>query len=96
MSDRIETRCIHGDLDFSYREATRAVSFPIFQTATFGHIGLGRSTGFDYSREKNPTRQHLEETITALEGARDTLLRLSVGLEHVDDIIADLEQALEG
>ena len=28
-------------------------------------------------------------------GITDTLLRLSVGLEHVDDIIADLAQALE-
>jgi methionine-gamma-lyase len=28
-------------------------------------------------------------------GITDTLLRLSVGLEHVDDIIADLQQALE-
>jgi cystathionine gamma-synthase len=28
-------------------------------------------------------------------GITDTLLRLSVGLEHVDDIIADLKQALE-
>jgi cystathionine gamma-synthase len=28
-------------------------------------------------------------------GITDTLLRLSVGLEHVDDIIADLEQALK-
>jgi cystathionine gamma-synthase len=33
-------------------------------------------------------RQHL--------GITDTLLRLSVGLEYVDDIIADLAQALEG
>lgn len=29
-------------------------------------------------------------------GITDRLLRLSVGLEHVDDIIADLGQALEG
>ena len=72
MSYGIETRCIHGNLDFSYQEGTRAVSFPIYQTATFGHIGLGHSTGFDYSREKNPTRQHLEETISALEGSCDT------------------------
>lgn len=57
---------------FSWDEPTKAVSFPIYQTATFGHIGLGHSTGFDYTREKNPTRQHLEEILTALEGAYDT------------------------
>ena len=68
----IETKCIHGNLDFSWDEPTKAVSFPIYQTATFGHIGLGHSTGFDYTREKNPTRQHLEEILTALEGAYDT------------------------
>ena len=73
MNKQIETRCIHGNSDFSYRETTRAVSFPIYQTATFGHIGLGQSTGFDYTREKNPTRQRLEETVTALEGACDTV-----------------------
>ena len=73
MSRQLETRCIHGNSDFSYQEATRAVSFPIYQTATFGHIGLGQSSGYDYTREKNPTRQRLEETITALEGAYDTV-----------------------
>ena len=72
MSSRIETRCIHGDSQFSYQEGTRAVSFPIYQTATFGHIGLGKSSGFDYTREKNPTRQHLEEVVSSLEGACDT------------------------
>jgi cystathionine gamma-synthase len=73
MGNQLETQCIHGNADFAYQEATRAVSFPIYQTATFGHVGLGQSTGFDYTREKNPTRQRLEETITALEGACDTV-----------------------
>lgn len=73
MNYQIETRCIHGNLDYGYQEATKAVSFPIYQTATFGHVGLGQSTGFDYTREKNPTRQRLEETVSALEGAWDTV-----------------------
>ena len=73
MRNHLETQCIHGNFDFSYQESTRAVSFPIYQTATFGHIGLGQSTGYDYTREKNPTRERLEETISALEGARDTV-----------------------
>lgn len=67
------TRCIHGSETPNYQDATRSVSFPIYQTATFGHIGLGHSTGFDYTRESNPTRQRLEETITALEGGIDTV-----------------------
>jgi cystathionine beta-lyase/cystathionine gamma-synthase len=31
----------------------------------------------------------------ALRGIRDNLLRLSVGLEHIDDLEEDLVQALE-
>ena len=73
METRFETRCIHGNQAFGFEEGTRAVSFPIYQTATFGHIGLGKSTGYDYTREKNPTRQRLEETVSALEGACDTV-----------------------
>ncbi len=70
MSDHLDTRCIHAS--HAFNEETKAVSFPIYQTATFGHIGLGQSTGFDYTREKNPTREHLEELITGLEGGVDT------------------------
>ena len=73
MENRFETRCIHGNQAFGFEEGMRAVSFPIYQTATFGHIGLGKSTGYDYTREKNPTRQRLEETVSALEGACDTV-----------------------
>ena len=47
---------------------TGAVTVPIYQTATFRHPGLGQSTGFDYSRSGNPTRQVLEEAIARLEG----------------------------
>ena len=73
MENRFETRCIHGNQAFGFEEGMRAVSFPIYQTATFGHIGLEKSTGYDYTREKNPTRQRLEETVSALEGACDTV-----------------------
>ncbi|HTP59403.1 MAG TPA: PLP-dependent transferase, partial [Spirochaetia bacterium] len=48
---------------------TGAVTVPIYQTATFRHPGLGQSTGFDYSRSRNPTRQVLEDGIARLEGA---------------------------
>lgn len=46
---------------------TGAVSFPIFQTATFRHRAFGISTGYDYSRLQNPTRQELERTMAILE-----------------------------
>ena len=48
---------------------TGAVSVPVYQTATFRHPGLGQSTGYDYSRSGNPTRQALEDGIARLDGA---------------------------
>lgn len=44
-----------------------AISFPIYNSSTFAHPGLGESTGFDYSRTANPTRQVLEDAIARLE-----------------------------
>ncbi|MDD4599931.1 Cystathionine gamma-lyase [bioreactor metagenome] len=49
-------------------EKTGAISTPIYQTASFQHPALGESTGFDYTRTHNPTRQVLEDGIAALEG----------------------------
>jgi cystathionine beta-lyase/cystathionine gamma-synthase len=48
-------------------KTTGAISTPIYQTATFRHPELGRSTGFDYSRTQNPTRKAVEEAVAALE-----------------------------
>ena len=82
MRKPIETRCIHGNSDFSCQDVNKAVSFPIYQTATFGHIGVGQSAGYDYTRVQNPTRERLEETVSALEGACDTVA-FSTGMAAV-------------
>lgn len=72
MSLSIESRCIHLEGD---DPAARygAISFPIYQTATFAHPALGESTGYDYSRVQNPTRQQLEKTVAALEQGTDAV-----------------------
>jgi len=62
----IATNAAHIGLERESR--TGAVTVPIYQTATFRHPGLGQSTGYDYSRSGNPTRQALEEGIALLEG----------------------------
>lgn len=73
MGYSIDTRCLHleekGERDAHYG----AISFPIYQTATFAHKGVGQSTGFDYSRLQNPTRQQLEKVIASLEKGVDAL-----------------------
>lgn len=67
----INTLCIHANYD-KY-DTTGAVSVPIFQTATFAHTAVGESTGYDYSRLQNPTREHLEKTIARLEDGTDAM-----------------------
>lgn len=65
------TICVHGSTR-SY-DNTGSISVPIFQTATFAHPGVGQSTGYDYSRVQNPTREYLEETIAKLEQGNGAL-----------------------
>jgi cystathionine gamma-synthase len=67
----ISTICVHG-CDKRY-DTTGAVAVPIFASATFAHPGVGKSTGFDYSRSLNPTTEHLEQKIAALEGGANAV-----------------------
>lgn len=73
MEYNFATRCLYGTGERTDRESTGAVSFPIYQTATFAHPGVGQSTGYDYSRLQNPTREHLEKTVASLENGLDAL-----------------------
>ncbi|WP_414054652.1 PLP-dependent transferase [Macrococcus equi] len=47
---------------------TGATSNPIYLATAFQHEAVGHSTGFDYSRTKNPTRLHFEDAFARLEG----------------------------
>lgn len=67
------TKCIHLQNNENVEKAFGAVSFPIYQTATFAHRGVGESTGYDYSRMQNPTREQLEKTVAALEKGIDAI-----------------------
>ncbi|MBQ7863936.1 MAG: PLP-dependent transferase [Lachnospiraceae bacterium] len=72
MRTEVLTKCIHLENE-ERGNFYGAVSFPIFQTATFAHPGVGQSTGYDYSRLQNPTREHLEKVVAALENGVDAL-----------------------
>lgn len=69
----LETKCIHGSEKLDFSEPTHAISFPIYQTASYGHTALDEQTGYDYTRETNPTRAKLERVVSELEGAADTM-----------------------
>lgn len=73
MENSIETRCQHLDEDLAACDLSGALSFPIYQTATFAHRGVGESTGYDYSRLQNPTRERLEKVVASLESGIDAL-----------------------
>ena len=106
MALSLESKCLHiedesapaGGVTAKRCNHYGAVSFPIYQTATYAHPAVGQSTGFDYSRLQNPTREQLEKVITQLEGGSDAFA-LSSGMAAItllfeifspgDHIIAD-------
>lgn len=71
MERSIETKCLHLEETEGYTVNYGAISYPIYQTATYAHEGVGKSTGYDYSRLQNPTREHLEKVVSSLENGTD-------------------------
>lgn len=65
---------------------TGAVSAPVYYSATYSHPALGESTGYDYSRTKNPTRQMLEDTVAELEEGAGGFA-FSSGLAAIDTVL---------
>lgn len=81
----IETKAVHGCK--GYDPHTGAVSFPIYQSATFRHPGLNQTTGYDYSRLQNPTREELENTIANLENGSAGFV-FSSGMAAVSTVLS--------
>lgn len=89
----LDTLVVHGAVAFD--PVTGAISTPLYQSSTFRHPGLGRSTGYDYSRVVNPTRSELERTLALIEhgkyglafstgmGAISTLIKLYKPGDHI-------------
>jgi cystathionine gamma-synthase len=73
MEKSIDTVCIHGKNLRRPVDNTGAISFPIYQTAAYAHPAVGESTGFDYSRLQNPTREEVERIVADLEDGIDAL-----------------------
>jgi len=82
MSRGFSTRCLHLEETEGTVGNYGALSYPIYQTATYAHPRVGESTGYDYSRLQNPTREHLEKVVAKLEGGIDALA-LSSGMAAI-------------
>lgn len=52
---------------------TGALVSPLHFSTTYQHPEFGKSTGFDYTRTKNPTRTNLEEALAAIESGQYAL-----------------------
>ena len=86
MGYSILTKCIHGKEKESTCDKSGAISFPIYQTATFAHSEVGVSTGYDYSRLQNPTREQLEKVVASLENGVDALA-FSSGMAAITNLM---------
>ncbi|MFA9500783.1 methionine biosynthesis PLP-dependent protein [Mannheimia sp. E30BD] len=66
---------------------TGAVATPIILSTAYGRDGLGESTGWDYTRTKNPTRAVLEQGIADLEGG-DAGFAMASGMAAIQLIMS--------
>ncbi|GGM40002.1 cystathionine gamma-synthase [Paraliobacillus quinghaiensis] len=69
---------------------TGAVNPPIYLSTAYQHEGLGKSTGYDYTRTKNPTRAILEEGIANLESS-DAGFACSSGMAAIQLVLSLFE-----
>lgn len=85
LTNNLETQLVqlgnHSDAK------TGAVNPPIYLSTAYIHAGIGQSTGYDYTRTKNPTRAILEEGIAKLEGG-DAGFACSSGMAAIQLILS--------
>ena len=78
-----ETRLIHAGQPPD--ASTGAIMTPIYQTSTYRQGGVGRTTGYEYSRTANPTRTALELCLADLE-AGTRALAFASGMAALDAV----------
>lgn len=83
-----ETICVQGSYDGS--DCYGAVSYPIYQSATYAHPALGETTGYAYGRVANPTRNELQKTVALLEHGTEALA-FSTGMAAITAVFELLD-----
>ena len=71
------------------QDHTGAVANPIYLSTAYQHPHLGESTGYDYTRTKNPTRSAFEEAFAKLE--RGTA---SFATSEVDSVVESASEVV--
>lgn len=75
-------------------EKTGAVNTPLYFSTAYRHSGIGESTGYDYARTGNPTREVLEKAIATLEEG-DRGFACSSGMAAIQTVLALFKQGDE-
>jgi cysteine-S-conjugate beta-lyase len=90
-----QMRDFGGMISFTFTEDNKAQSFRVMEN--FKVFALAESLGGVESLANHPatmTHASIPKPEREANGLLDSLIRLSVGIEDVDDLIADLEQAI--
>ena len=82
MSKKRNINTILAQAGIKSDKATGALTTPLHFSTTYQHPEFGQSTGFDYTRTKNPTRATAEKTLAAIESA-DYALATSSGMSAI-------------
>src|SRR5699024_12532567 len=85
MTKELETKLVQ--LGNKVDQKTGAVNPPIHLSTAYQHKSLGHSTGYDYTRTKNPTREILENGIADLESG-DAGFACSSGMAAVQLVLS--------
>ncbi|WP_078553247.1 methionine biosynthesis PLP-dependent protein [Bacillus alkalicellulosilyticus] len=90
--DKLETTLVQ--IGNRICERTGAVNTPVYFSTAFRHTGIGESTGYDYARTGNPTREVLEQAIATLEEG-DRGFACSSGMSAIQTVLSLFEQGDE-
>ncbi len=82
MSKKYQLETILAHAGIKSDQMTGALAAPIHFSTTYQHPEFGESTGYDYTRTKNPTRAILEKTLAAIEKA-DYAIATSSGMSAI-------------
>lgn len=85
---RLETQAIQ--LTTHTDPAYGSIGTPLYQTSNFRFRKAGESTGYDYTRSGNPTRDTLEKVLAGLEGGARAVA-VSTGMSAVSTVLAHFD-----
>src|ERR1041385_5940848 len=68
-----------------------SIGTPLYQTSNFRFRDVGESTGYDYTRSGNPTRNTLEEVLAELEGGTRAVA-VSTGMAAISTVLSHFPQ----